>query len=158
MHRVAEKQLVRRLLIPTIACLLVSCAFSAHAQSARADSKGTPQATLMAFYHWYLQEMAKNRDPLTDDRSKLEEYASKALVQEVALLRKSSDVGEDYFIRAQDEPEDWASHIVVTDVQIHGTIASAIVTLGATKESRHRLALKLIKEAGSWKISKVSEP
>jgi hypothetical protein len=62
---------------------------------------------------------------------------------------------EDYFIRAQDYLEDWASNIIVADVQIKCRTASAIVTLGATKESMQTLALNLVKEGDAWKISKV---
>lgn len=132
------------------------CALGTPAQ-ASTSSQSTPQATLTAFYQWYLEELAKSREPLQDDRAKIQGYVSKELLREIDRLSKSPDgLEEDYFIRAQDYLEDWASHVVVSDVQIKGKTASAVVTLGATKESRERLALNLIDEGDGWKISKVN--
>jgi hypothetical protein len=152
-----QKQRVRSLLAPfTLVCLLLVCAFGAHAQSPD-SSQNTPQATLTSFYRWYLQEFAKSRDPLHDDPAKIEGYVSKKLLREIDRLNKSSEgLDADYFIRAQDYLEDWASNIVVSDVQIKDRTASATVTLGATKESRYPLKLNLSKEGDVWKIAKVS--
>jgi hypothetical protein len=156
MASLAVTQRVHSLLAPfTLVCVLLVCACGAHAQSP-ASSQNTPQATLTAFYHWYLEELAKSRDPLHDDRAKIEVYVSKGLLREIDRRSKSAEgLDEDYFIRAQDYLEDWASNIVVSEVQIKGTTASAVVTLGSTKQSRHPLSLNLIKEGDAWKISKV---
>ena len=156
MDSFSQKQRVCSLLAPfTLGCLLLVGAFGANAQSP-ASSQNTPQATLTSFYHWYLEALAKSRDPLHDDRAKIEGYVSKGLLREIDRLSKSSEgLDEDYFIRAQDYLEDWASNIVVSDVQIKDKTASATVTLGATKESRYPLALNLIKEGDAWKITKV---
>jgi hypothetical protein len=119
----------------------------------------TPQEAAPAFYRWYLTELANHRDPLSQDRGKIESYVTKTLLQEIDRRINSPDgLDEDYFIRAQDYLDDWMKEIVVSDVRIQGQNASEIVTLGATKESRHRLALKLVNEGGSWKISKVGSP
>jgi hypothetical protein len=144
----AVKQRVHSLLAPfTLVSVLLVWAFGAHAQSP-ASSQNTPQATLTAFYHWYLEELANSRDPFHDDRAKIEVYVSNGLLREIDRRSKSSEgLDEDYFIRAQDYLEDWASNIVVSDVQIKGRTASAIVTLGSTKQSRHPLSLNLSKRA-----------
>jgi hypothetical protein len=157
MSSYAEKQGVRSLLaLFALACLLLISAFGVRAQSP-ASSQSTPQATVAAFYHWYLEALAKNRDPLHEDRSKIEVYVSKGLLREIDRRTNSSEgLDEDYFIRAQDYLDDWASNIVVSDVHIDGRAASAMVTLGSTKQSRHRLALNLVNEGDVWKISKVS--
>jgi hypothetical protein len=119
----------------------------------------TPQASLTAFYHWYLRALASDRNPLRDDRPKLEGYVSKGLLQEIdRRANKPEGLDEDYFIEAQDFLDDWANNIVVSNVRIDGSAASAMVTLGATKHSRQPLALNLINEGNSWKISKVSRP
>ena len=145
-----------RLALLILVCLLLVCAFGAHAQSP-ASSQNSPQATLTAFYHWYLEALAKNRDPFHDDRAKIEVYVSKGLLREIDRRSKSAEgLDEDYFIRAQDYLEDWAANIVISDLQIKDRTASAMVTLGATRQSRHSLALNLIKEGDAWKITKVS--
>jgi hypothetical protein len=155
--RFFQKQRVRSLLAPFILVWpLLICAFATSAQSP-ASSQNVPQATLTAFYHWYLEALADSRDPLHDDRAKIEGYVSKGLLRGIDRRSKSAEgLDEDYFIRAQDYLEDWASNIAVSDVQIKDGTASAKVTLGATKQSRYPLAVNLIKEGDAWKTSKVS--
>ena len=117
------------------------------------------KATLASFYHWYLETLAKGRDPLHDDRAKIEACVSKALLRKIEKQINSPDgLDEDYFTKAQDYLNDWATNIVVSDVNTHGGVASAIVTLGVTKESKSRLLVNVVQERGSWKISKVSHP
>jgi len=119
----------------------------------------TPQETAAAFYRWYLGEIASHRDPLTQDRAKVESYVTKGLLQEIDRRINSPDgLDEDYFIRAQDYLDDWLTNIAVSDVEIHGQNASETVTLGATKQSRHRVELKLVNEGGAWRISEVGGP
>jgi hypothetical protein len=113
---------------------------------------------LTAFYHWYLDELAAELDPL-HDRTKIEAYVSKALLKDLdERINSAKGIDEDYFLKAQDYLEDWASSIVVSDVRINGNTASATVTLGATKQSRHRLTVNLLSEESSWKITKVNRP
>jgi hypothetical protein len=94
----AVKQQVHSLLaLFTLVCVLLMCAFGGHAQSP-AGSLNTPQASLTAFYHWYLDELAKSRDPLHDDRAKIEVYVSRGLLREIEQLSKSAEgLDEDYF-------------------------------------------------------------
>src|SRR5215510_10050422 len=107
------------------------------AQTAEHSSKAGPQATLAEFYHWYLEALAKDRNPLGDDRAKMEQYVSKTLLQQIERhINSPEGLGEDYFTKAQDYLEDWQTNIVVSDVRIEGKAASAIVTLGATKKSK----------------------
>jgi hypothetical protein len=143
--------------------LLIICPLGAQAQSAPGGSskvnptaQSSPQAVLTAFYHWYVVEVSKSRDPFNDDRRKMEVYVSKKLLREIDRLSKTPDGLEwDYFLRAQDVPEDMVSNIAVTDVRIHGSNASAVVTLGI--KEKDRLGLSLSQEADGWKISKVDE-
>jgi hypothetical protein len=121
-------------------------------------AQSQPNATLTAFYHWYLDELAAELDPL-HDRTKIEAYVSKALLKDLdERINSAKGIDEDYFLKAQDYLEDWASSIVVSDVRINGNTASATVTLGATKQSRHRLTVNLLSEESSWKITKVNRP
>jgi hypothetical protein len=70
---------------------------------------------VVEFYRWYLGELAKDRNPLQDDHAKIETYVSKALVQELDRHIDSEEgLDEDYFTRAQDYLEDWASNIAVS--------------------------------------------
>jgi hypothetical protein len=127
-----------------------------HSSSAPADQIG-PTAVLRTFYHWYLTELINDRNPMHDDRSKMETYVSKALLTEIDRRSESPNgLDEDYFIKAQDYLEDWESNVRVSDVHIEDNVATAVVTLGAAKESQHPLALSLTRDGMSWKISKVA--
>jgi hypothetical protein len=124
--------------------------------SAPTDQIG-PTTVLRTFYHWYLTELINDRNPMHDDRSKLETYVSKALLTEIDRRSEGPNrLDEDYFIKAQDFLEDWESNVRVSDVHVEDNVATAVVTLGATKESLHILALSLTRDGMSWKISKVS--
>ncbi|GEM_PF-2528182 len=122
------------------------------------NPKTQPQAALTEFYRWYLESLAHHRDPLSDEPVKTGQYVSKKLIQQIHKLENSPDgLDEDYFTKSQDILEDWQAHIVVSEVQMKDKSASALVTLGVTKDSMHRLKLNLVLEGASWKISKVRE-
>jgi hypothetical protein len=115
-----------------------------------------PTEVLRTFYHWYLEELTNDRNPMHDDRNTMETYVSKALLAEIRRRSEGPDgLDEDYFLKAQDYLEDWESNVRVSDVHVEGNSATAVVTLGATKESQHPLALNLTRDGTSWKISKV---
>jgi Protein of unknown function (DUF3828) len=164
-HKLSSRHLYARSSVPI--CVFLVCAPIAYAQPAggkppevvASSSQTTPQTTLVAFYHWYLDAFARQGNPLEDDRARMESYVTKGLLQEIDKRIQSPDgLDEDYFIRAQDYFNDWATDIVVSDVRINRGTASALVTLGRTRESRHRLKVTLVKEGRIWKISGVSQP
>lgn len=144
---------------PRASCLLLSLAclvLVPISWSAAQTLTPSPQTTLVEFYHWYIESLDRHRNPLSDEPEKIEQYVSKKLIQHIDKLSSSPEgLDEDYFLKSQDILEDWPAHIVVSEVRMKGKSASAIVTLGATKESKHRLILDLVQEGNSWKISKV---
>jgi hypothetical protein len=164
MDTLFEKLRARPLLVGfTVPWLLLIWVLGAQAQAPAAElpavaapnSGSTPQATLTAFYHWYLQAIAKDRNPVQDDRAKI----SDPVIRDIdRRLNSPQGLDEDYFTQAQDYLDDWLTNIVVSDVKTDGKAATAVVTLGRTKDSRHRLAVTLIDEEGNWKISGVSRP
>ena len=118
--------------------------------------KAGPQAVLAEFYHWYVESLNQRHDPLSDERAKIGLYVSQKLLQQIDKISNSPDgMDEDYFTKSQDILEDWPTRIAVTEVHMKDSSASAVVTLGATKDSIHRLRLNLVREGTSWKISKV---
>ena len=142
-------------------CLFLVSVFGAAAQGPLAEPatnlQNDPRATLTDFYGWYLAAMAKDRVPMRDDRGTMESFVTAPLLQDIE--RRSKGVGgldEDYFTHAQDYFDDWIANIAVSELRMAGTTASAIVTLGASQESRHRLAVQLVKEGSRWKIWRVA--
>jgi hypothetical protein len=63
----------------------------------------------------------------------------------------------DYFLKAQDTMEDWATNISASPAKMVDGSMRTIVTLGASTESKHRLALDMLREDGRWKIQRVTE-
>lgn len=125
-------------------------------QSVLAETSLAPDAFVSEFYGWYLHSLAADHDPFRDDRTKLSKYVSKALIKEIERRMNSANgLDADYFIQAQDYLDDWENNISVAMPKINGNTASVVVTLGATKDSRHRLALILMKEDRVWKIRKI---
>jgi len=143
-------------------CLLLSSVFPDHAQAADSAAlfpQNTPQSTLNEFYRWYLDALMKQRVPLEDDHVKMATFVGRTLLRTLDRRLKSDEgFGEDYFTRAQDYFDDWLSNITVSNMRAGRKTASATVALGASRESRHRLALQLVREDGGWKISRVGAP
>jgi hypothetical protein len=61
----------------------------------------------------------------------------------------------DYFIQAQEFMDDWTTDIRVVKPKIEGNMATVVVVLGSTEETRRRLALTLTMDGGDWKICTV---
>lgn len=155
LFRMRIPSFTQRLLL-ALAWTLVTCIGLATMQSANAENALAPEASVSAFYKWYLKSMAANKNPLIDDRANLGKYVSSALIKEIDKQMHSPEgLDADYFIQAQDYLDDWESNIVMSKTEIKGKSASMLVTLGATKESRYRLALTLVKEGDVWKIRKI---
>ena len=147
-----------------LACLMGIWVFAVQSLLAAGTSAPTPgpnpqagpPAVLEEFYHWYVDSLNQRRDPLSDERAKIGQYVSQKLLRQIdKLSNRPEGLDEDYFTKSQDILEDWPTRIAVTEVHLKGASASAVVTLGATKDSIHRLAVSLVLEGASWKISKV---
>lgn len=126
------------------------------AQPVRAEAPLAPDATVSAFYGWYLHALSADHDPLHDDKAQLSTYVSTALIREIERqINSPNGLDADYFIQSQDYLDDWLTNISVTKTTINGDTASVVVTLGTTKESIWKLGVTLKKERNLWKIRKV---
>lgn len=139
-------------------CLLLASLLKTHAQSLTANAvHDTPQATVTAFYSWYLNAIASDHVPLKDNRRKMQSFVSAQLLDKIVRNMKNAEADEDYFTRAQDYFDDWKDNIAVSNMRDLGKAASVVVTLGNRKESQHALGVDLVKEGDSWKISHVGD-
>ncbi|HEY2866463.1 MAG TPA: DUF3828 domain-containing protein [Pyrinomonadaceae bacterium] len=135
-----------------IACSLLILAGSASAQA-------SPEDALKSFYKWYLHSVVAN-DPPTRTSAKVSAASSTRLR---TWFRSSTgrEWDADYFIDAQDYDDDWATNIAVSKARLNGSRADLIVTLGPKKSPEHaigqrELKVKMVKEAGGWKIDRVN--
>jgi hypothetical protein len=138
----------------SIAALLLLTVFSACASPPQSALPATGVAA--DFYRWYIESLARDRDPFTQDRVTLKKYVSQALIEELDRRIGSPDGPEaDYFIQAQDYLDEWVNDVTVVPVQGVGGTATVTVTLGAKSGSPYRLRVVLGKAQDSWKITKV---
>ena len=148
--------------------LLLACAFLAFpgthvvyaADGVTPVPAVTPEAAVRLFYPWYIGEMMMGRVPLTEER--MQHYVAKDTLRDITIAMSFSNAGskgaaKDYFLQAKDYYDDWADHIAVSEVTIDGDTASTLVALGDPAQGTQRLALKLVREEGGWKISRVNE-
>ena len=114
-----------------------------------------PEQAAVQFYRWYMQSLAINQDPLRHSPVQMSAYVEKGLVNELKKRMSRKGLHADYFIQAQDFMEDWTTDIKAVRPTVQGNMASVVVILGATPETRRVLALTLTRAEGDWKICMV---
>jgi len=141
------------LLIGVLFVASIISATSAHAQEG--SESGKPETVLREFYQWYVQSVAANRSPMTDERAKLKRFATEGMLRRIDKLVKADELGADPFLHAQDVDKGWAKNIKVSDPKIAGDVATANVELKGPEMGSHKLAVTLRQESGAWKVDKV---
>jgi hypothetical protein len=144
---------LRAVAVAVLAALVVAAQFFL-ASPALAKSPPPEQAALQ-FYRWYMQSLTVNQDPLKQSPVQMSAYVEKGLMTDLKRRMSRKGLHADYFIQAQQYREDWATHIRAVRPTVQGNIASVVVLLGATADTRRILALTMSREDGDWKISMV---
>ena len=124
------------------------------AQAQETGGSSKPESVLREFYQWYVQSVAANRSPMTDERAKLKRYATDGMLRRIDRLAKADELGADPFLQAQDIDDAWAKNIKVSKPEIAGNVATATVELKG-REMSQKLAVTLRQESGTWKVDKV---
>lgn len=114
-----------------------------------------PEVAALHFYRWYLQSLTIRQDPLRQSPVQMSGYVDKPLMRELKRRMSRKGLHADYFIQAQQYLDDWTTDIKAVRPTIRGSVASVVVILGATSETRRMLALTLTRADGDWKISMV---
>ena len=143
-------------LLAAITCVTLLLVQSLAPERAHARPALAPEVVVNDFYGWYLTSLAKDKDPLTEDRTKLATYVSKALIKDIEREMKSADgIGEDYFLKSQDYLDEWHSARHVAKPTPTGRMSMVHITLGSSPENLRKLRLTMIREGGTWKIRRV---
>jgi hypothetical protein len=114
-----------------------------------------PEQAALQFYRWYMQSLVISQDPLRQSPVQMSAYVDKKLVSELKRRMSRKGLHADYFIQAQEFMDDWTTDIKAVRPTIQGNMASVVVILGATPETKRMLALTLTKADGDWKICMV---
>ncbi len=137
----------------TLVLFFIGASFGAVA----AQKAATPEQTAKTFYEWYVRELNKEGSDPAGDKSELPKYVTKRLIKEIERMRNAQEYDADYFINAQDFDESW--RVSTTKAVIAKNAAMLKVALKSTKPKNEgfseTLTVKLIKEAGVWKIDRV---
>lgn len=154
----------RRIYIKTLCAafiLLITLAGNADSFAAKTAAPTTPEQAAATFYKWYIGELNAKRDPRTEQKKKLLGYLSKRFGKWVYSI-PADEHDADVFINAQDWDDEWARLISTTKAVVRGNAATLTVNLGVDENGRltkskwkHQLRLKMVKEAGAWKIDRV---
>ena len=145
-----RKSLVFPLIVVSI--LVASLSVDANAQT-------SPEATLTAFYKWYLSQLRLEVYPRPSS-PKVNAVISTRL-RSWFKSKAGREWDADYFIDAQDWDPKWETHIKTTDAVISGNRADVRVILGpqvkaVNSMSPHTLRIKMVKEQGGWKIDHIN--
>jgi hypothetical protein len=141
--------------------LLVAFSTTTLVSSARAEQPAiataeAPDIVAKNFYVWYLKELSKNRDPLSDSAATMRTYVSSRTLAKIRRMINSPDGMEaDYFLQTQDYMEEWLPPPKSQIKKIGNTNSELVVTLGENTENKYQLSVTMLKEEGRWKISKV---
>jgi hypothetical protein len=120
----------------------------------------SPDTVAKDFYKWYLTELNNERYPIRQNKKRMLEFISTRLGRWV-YSPAYSEYGADYFIDAQDWDQTWVNGISATRPVIKGSTARVRIQLEPAKGvfsgfGRRTLPIKLVKEAGVWKIDMIN--
>lgn len=140
--------------------MLISCAlglfFIAGVGTAVTNAADTPEQTVKSFYGGYLKRIITNKSPRSD-KTMFQKSVSKRLSRWY-FSPAYEEYGADYFIDAQDLNEKW--QVITGKAIIKGKTATLNVKLAAPNAGKdgwtQNLTVKLVKEAGVWKIDSVN--
>ena len=122
-----------------------------------AKAADTPEQTAKSFYQWYVKELKREGGNPIDNKQMLAKYATKRLIKQINAWRAAEEYDADYFINAQDFDKSWL--VSTGKAAISGNKATLKVSLKSTKPKNQgfsqNLTVKLVKEAGEWKIDTV---
>ena len=119
-----------------------------------------PDVVAKDFYRWYLTELNAEHEPIRQNKTGMRKFISARLARWV-YSPAYSEYGADYFIDAQDWERTWVDGISSARPVINGSTATVRVQFDPAKGTvsgfgRRTLPIKLVKEAGMWKIDMVN--
>lgn len=134
-----------------LALVLGLCATPA----ATAGGPNSPEATVRAFYTWYIGREAEAYQ-LTDDA--IYRYVAKPTVDNLRDDYKHHRLpgGSDYFTKVHDlDEKEWLNHMALHPTLMLDGVAVIAVTFGAREKTN--LVVFVQQEHGLWKIIKVED-
>src|SRR5258706_10274022 len=110
------------------------------AKAATSQAAASPETVVKDFYRWYIDQLNKDRDPLTHEKTALRKYLTPEFFRKAPKLLEQTDA--DVFICAQDWDRDWGRNVLISKLTVQGTLATMNVTLSG-KTMKRKLKVKL---------------
>ena len=135
--------------------IVVGLAFFKLAAAESMTQPSTPEATVKAFYGWFIKRDTENRGYALMDEEILQ-YVSKKIVDTLRTQYEHNELPGDseYFTNVQDFDEtDWTRHTAVRPAVMLDDVALVPITFGSIEKKTNVVFLRKID--GSWKITKV---
>lgn len=148
-----------------IVIALCSASMAGQPRATSAPVTQSPDAVIKEFYQWYIHVNYHEIDPLKEGRATLKKYVTQRFIREMdrnEKLPEGEGFDADYFLQTQDmipgpisdmKEGDWLKSMSVSKVAVKGGTATAIVSFF---KGYPRVGVSLMKEAGRWKINKVT--
>ena len=93
----------------------------ANSLNSPAQEAATPEATVRAFYGWYLHSLNQSQDPLKKPQAELSKFVTQRLIRSLnRALKRPDGIDADYFIDAQDWDEAWERNITTSKATLQG--------------------------------------
>lgn len=123
-----------------------------------AQPPNTPESRVKWFYSWYFKSINDGKEPSKDViNSNLSKRFSRSYFSQGGHQPKSDSFDYDVFLNSQEWSEDWVDNMNVGKATIKGNTAVVKLKLSMTDDDFVlTLKVSLVKEAGVWKIDRVT--
>ena len=116
-----------------------------------------PDAVIREFYKWYITTIDSGAEPTVKGRLTLKRYVTVGLLSRLDRESKVNrdDADTDSVLPTQEWDKTWANTVKVSQLNVKGTTATAIVTFDSSNYPR--LLVTLVRIADTWKIDRVKD-
>ena len=145
---------MKRLLMLGIA--VIAMVFGTFQPQSVFASETTPEASVSAFYAWFIKNDSDKSYPL--NKPDIEKYVAPETVSRLKseYAHGGPPNGVDYFLKVQDyDPSDWLAHIATHHAIALNGVTVVPVTFGSKEKVDVLVFLK--KVSGNWEITKVDD-
>ncbi|MGR4048927.1 DUF3828 domain-containing protein [Kosakonia cowanii] len=140
--------------------LIISLLLACYLPFAGASSAPDVQKQVTAFYHFYLHALENTPPDEVIKTAEMRQYVSAKLltrIAEIYAMPEQELLSADYFTYTQDYDPAWIARLNVSPPQADGDSMRLDVWLGIEDNKHSHLQVWTRKEAGEWKIWRVTD-
>ena len=145
------------ILFSALIVVLFSTPVAAQRTNAPSPLVQSPEIVLREFYKWYIHTLGRNVNPLKAGKATMRKYVTLRFIREMEnneRLPEGEGFDADYFLQTQEYDSVTDKKIVISNVAVKGTAATAVVTFD---DGYPKVKVNLRQEGGAWKIDNVKD-